>query len=65
MGNWGADARSFLMEIGSRIKQVTGNVRSMEFLRQRVSIEIQRGNAEAVIWTVESPKDWDDLFLLY
>ena len=65
MGSWGAGARSFLTEIGSRIKQVTGNVRSMELLRQRVSIEIQRGNAAAVMGTVESPRDWDDLFLLY
>ena len=65
VGSCGAGARSFLTEIGSRIKQATGNVRSMEFLRQRVSIEIQRGNAAAVMGTVESPKDWDYLFLLY
>ena len=63
MGSWGAGARSFLTEIGSRIKQATGNVRSMEFLCQRVSIEIQHGNAAAVMGTVESPKD--GRFLLY
>ena len=53
------------MEIGSRIKQATGNVWSLEFLRQYVSIEIQRGNAAAVMGTVERPRDWDGLFLLY
>ena len=44
--------------------QVTGNQRAMEFLRQRVSIEIQRGNAAAVMGTVENSKDWNNLFLL-
>ena len=38
--SWGADAKAFLTEIGSRVKQATGNARAMEFLRQRVSIEI-------------------------
>ena len=42
----------------------TGNVRSMEFLRQCVSIEIQRGNAAAVMGTVENPKEWDGLFFV-
>ena len=37
---------------------------SMEFLRQRGSIEIQRGYAAAVTETVDSPKEWEDLFLL-
>ena len=64
MGSWGARARSFLTDIGSRVMQVTGNPRAMEFLRQRVSIEIQRGNAAAVMGTVENSKDWNNLFLL-
>ena len=64
MGSWGACARSFLTDIGGRVMQVTGNQRAMEFLRQRVSIEIQRGNAAAVMGTVENSKDWNNLFLL-
>ena len=64
MGSWGAGARSFLTDVGSRVKRATGNQRAMEFLRQRVSIEIQRGNAAAVIGTVENSKEWTDLFLL-
>ena len=62
---WGAGAKAFLAEVGTRVKQATGNVRSMEFLRQRVSIEIQRGNAAVVMETVESSKEWDGLFLLF
>ena len=58
MESWGAGAKSFLTDVGSRVKRATGNP------RQRVSIEIQRGNAAAVIRTVENSKDWTDLFLL-
>ena len=64
MGSWGAGAKTFLTEVATRVRQATGNVRSMEFLRQRVSIEIQRSNAAAVMGTVDSTKKWEDLFLL-
>ena len=64
MGSWGAGARAFLTDVGSRVKQATGNPRAMEFLRQRVSIEIQRGNAASVMGTVDNAKDWSALFLL-
>ena len=64
MGSWGTGAKAFLTEVGNRVKQATGNQRAMEFLRQRVSIEIQRGNAASVIGTAEHPKDWSSLFLL-
>ena len=64
MGSWGADAKSFLTDVGNRVKRATENPRAMEYLRQRVSIEIQRGNAAAVIGTVENSKEWTELFLL-
>ena len=62
MGSWGAGAKAFLTEVSSRVKQVTGNARAMEFLRQRIGIEIQRWNAEAVMGTVDSTKEWSNLF---
>ena len=51
---------------GDRYHVLTGteNERGMEFLRQRVSIEIQRGNAASVMGTVDNPKEWNNLFLL-
>ena len=64
MGSWGAGAKAFLSDVGSRVKQATGNPRALEFLRQRVSIEIQRGNAASVMGTVDNTKDWSSLFLL-
>ena len=62
MGSGGAGARTFLTDVGSRVKQATGNPRAMEFLRQRVSIEIQRGNAALVM--LDNAKDWSAFFLL-
>ena len=64
MGSWGAGAKSFSTDVGSRVKRAIGNQRAMEFLRQRVSMEIQRENAAAVTGTVENSKEWTDLFLL-
>ena len=53
VASWGADAKAFLTEVASRVKQATGNPRATEFLRQRVSVEIPRGNAAAVVGTVD------------
>ena len=57
MGSWGAGARAFLTDVGSPVKQATANPRAMEFLRQRVGIEIQRRNAASVTGTVDNAKD--------
>ena len=54
MGSWGTGAKEFLSDIGNRVRHATGNPRAMEFFRQRVSIEIQCGNAATVMGTVES-----------
>ena len=62
LGSWGPAARTFLSDIGRRIEQATGRERSSEFLRQRISMEIQRGNAASVMGTAS--KDWDKHFLL-
>ena len=64
MGSWGTGAKVFLTGVGNRVEQATGNDRVMEFLRQRVSKEIQCGNAAVVMGTVDNPKEWSNLFLL-
>ena len=63
-GSWRPAARTFLSDIGRRIEQATGRERSSEFSRQRISMEIQRGNAASVMTTAETSKDWDKYFLL-
>ena len=63
LGSWGPAARTFLSHNGRRIEQTTGRERSSEFLRQSISMEIQRGNATSVMVTAETSKDWDKYFL--
>ena len=51
-GHWGPTAISFIKDLGRLLFQASGEPRSTAFLRQRLSIAIQRGNAAAVRGTV-------------
>jgi hypothetical protein len=51
LGTWGRDAWLFTELLGKRIAVVTREPRSTAFLRQRISIAIQRGNAVSVLGT--------------
>jgi hypothetical protein len=48
MGVWGEGASELLTALGRRLAEVTGEPRSAFFLRQRIDIAVQRGNALAV-----------------
>lgn len=50
-GVWGEEASSLVNDIGRRISAVTHDRRSTIFLRQRISIAVQRGNAFCVLGT--------------
>jgi len=54
LGAWGPAAQEICAEIGGRIARCTGDVRSSSFLRQRIDIAIQRGNAAAVLGTLQA-----------
>jgi len=49
---WGPSALKICAEIGGRIANRTGDKRSFAFLKQRLGIAVQRGNAAAVVGTV-------------
>jgi OTU-like cysteine protease len=49
--SWGDSGKKFITILGSRMAAVSGDPRSTLFLRQRVSIAIQRGNALSVLGT--------------
>ena len=57
LGSLGEDADNFIHELGRRVKIVTGERRATEFLLQRLSVAIQRGNAASVMGTV----DWQTI----
>ena len=56
-GSWGPSAMDILDQIGKRIKEHTG-----DFLRQKISIEIQRGNAVSMLGTVDQMANFDGPF---
>ena len=64
LGSWGADAASFIASIGKRITDRTGEVRATDYLRQRISIDIQRGNAISVFGTIPDSRGLDEIFYL-
>ena len=58
----GDEALSFFHDLGQRIAVATAEPRSFQFLMQRLSVAIQRGNAACIIGTVPSSAGWDELF---
>jgi len=50
-GTWGQQAFHLVVEIGRRLATVTHEPRSIAFLRQRLSVAVQRGNAFCVTGT--------------
>jgi len=54
LGTWGPSAEELCKDIGSRLSVITGEPRSSQFLKQRLSLAVQRGNAAAVSGTAPS-----------
>ena len=48
---FGPEARSFLSELGQRIREESGEALSSHHLRQRIAVAVQRGNTAAVLGT--------------
>ena len=61
MGALGDKADSFLHELGRRLAVVSGDRRETNYLLQRVSIAIQRGNAACVLDTMDNANDGQSL----
>ena len=62
MGAWCQEAISLINDIGAKLKISTGDIRSTEFLRQRIGIAIQRGNAASVMGTFNNSSSLDEIF---
>jgi len=48
------EPQELVSELGGRLAALTGDSRSLAFLRQRIGIAIQRGNAAAIRGTLPS-----------
>ena len=64
LGALGADAAAFFKDLGTRIKTVTQERRAFDFLMQRVSVAIQRGNAACILGTLPSNANLDAIYFL-
>ena len=53
-GVWGQRAFELVAEIGRRIAEVSHEPRSTSFLRQRISVAVQRGNAACINGTLQA-----------
>ena len=58
----GPETFSFLRELGCHLKQVTGEAKSFSYLRQHLSVAVQRGNATAVMGTMGGTISGFDFF---
>ena len=64
-GAWGKNAEQVVSAIGKKIMDKSGDPRSMEYLRQRISVELQRGNAASVLGTLKDHKCFEKIFFCY
>ena len=62
MGGWCSDAKHLTHEIGNKLKFLTGDPRSTEFLRQKIGLAIQRGNAASVMGTFPESIPFKEIF---
>ena len=51
LGSWGSAGAAFVNEVGRRITAASGEQRATSFLKQRLSMAVQRGNAAAILGT--------------
>ena len=58
LGSWGTEAWSLIRDIGRKLTDRTGEARATCFLVQKISIELQRGNACSVLGTFPALADW-------
>jgi len=65
LGALGREAYDLMLERSQRIALATGERRATEFLLQKLSAVIQRGNASCVLSTVESSIECQNLDYVY
>ena len=63
-GTWGPSATELLEAIGRKMADQSGESRSAQFLKQRISVDIQRGNCYCVLGTVKESRGLDEIFYI-
>ncbi|CAM1311221.1 Uncharacterised protein r2_g2158 [Pycnogonum litorale] len=63
-GTWGPSTRSFIKTLGQKVRSSTADRRAASFLKQRLSVAIQRGNSVCILATLPRGRGFDELFYL-
>ncbi|GAU90327.1 hypothetical protein RvY_02758 [Ramazzottius varieornatus] len=61
-GPCGNEASSLIQQIGKRIAEAAAETRPLSFVKQKLSIDIQRGNAASVFGTFSSHKGLEEIY---
>ena len=64
LGSWGPEARNIVGDIGKKLISNTREIRAAAFLKQKISLEIQRGNAISVLGTAPVSQGLHEIFFL-
>ena len=64
LGPWGPEASNFITELGRRLFKVTGDPKSTAFLKQKISLAVQRGNANCIRQSLPAGSDFNELFYI-
>lgn len=62
LGAWGQEADLLIRAIGRRITEASGEPRATNFLRQRLSLAVQRGNAASILSCLPKTKDFTEIY---
>jgi len=63
-GAWGSSVHLVVWQIGSSVMEQTEDNMACQFLIQKISIDVQCGNAAAVMATMPSSQDWVEFIAL-
>ena len=63
-GVWGQEGLRWVRQIGSRIKDKTGERRATSYLIQRISLAVQRGNVTAILGSLPAGRKLEEIYLL-
>jgi hypothetical protein len=64
LGALGEEASAFFRDVGHRIAAVSSEPKSFEYLMQRLSVTVQRGNAACVLGTAPVSLGLDELYYI-
>ena len=64
LGSWGPEASNFVSELGRRLEVATGEPRATSFLRQKIGIAVQRGNALCIRQSLPNGTGLNELFYI-